>query len=104
MIQVEFHGAAQGVTGSMHLVHAPEAKVLLECGLYQGRRNESLERNRNLPLRARDLDAVVLDVRGETRLHTMQSGPVEDAALIAERAAAALVEQGATDLLQDARS
>jgi metallo-beta-lactamase family protein len=57
---VEFLGAARTVTGSMHLVHAPHAKVLLECGLFQGRRRESFEKNSNLPFRARDIDAVVL--------------------------------------------
>ncbi len=44
----------------MHLVHTPHAKVLLDCGLYQGRRDESIERNKNLPVPVRDLDAVCL--------------------------------------------
>ncbi len=48
------------MTGSMHLIHAPRAKVLLDCGLYQGRRHESLARNRNLPINIRELDAVCL--------------------------------------------
>lgn len=60
MIEVEFLGAARTVTGSMHLVHTPRARVLLECGLYQGRRQESYERNRTLPFRARDVDVCVL--------------------------------------------
>lgn len=59
-MEIEFLGAADTVTGSMHLVHAPRARVLLECGLYQGRRRESVERNRTLPFRARDLDVCVL--------------------------------------------
>jgi metallo-beta-lactamase family protein len=59
-VEIEFLGAAQTVTGSMHLVHTERANVLLECGLFQGRRKESLERNRNLPFRASDVDVVVL--------------------------------------------
>jgi metallo-beta-lactamase family protein len=59
-MNVQFLGAAQTVTGSMHLVHTPHARVLLECGLFQGRRRESYEKNLNLPFRARDIDAVVL--------------------------------------------
>ncbi len=60
MIEVEFLGAARTVTGSMHLVHTPRARVLLECGLFQGRRQESVEKNRTLPFRARDVDVCVL--------------------------------------------
>lgn len=59
-MEIEFLGAAQTVTGSMHVVHTPRAKILLECGLFQGRRHESFERNRNLPFRARTIDACVL--------------------------------------------
>jgi len=59
-VEVEILGAARTVTGSMHLVHAPEGKVLLDCGLYQGRRAESNRRNRELPVRPHELSAVVL--------------------------------------------
>lgn len=59
-MQIEFVGAAQTVTGSMHLVHTEHARVLLDCGLFQGRRKESFERNRTLPLDASRVDAVVL--------------------------------------------
>jgi metallo-beta-lactamase family protein len=59
-MHIEFVGAAGTVTGSMHLVRTKHATVLLDCGLYQGRRRESFERNRKLPLPIEDLDAVVL--------------------------------------------
>src|SRR4051812_5483271 len=59
-MEIEFVGAAQTVTGSMHLVRTRHATVLLDCGMYQGRRNESLERNKHLPLPVRELSAVVL--------------------------------------------
>ena len=59
-MEIEFQGAAQTVTGSMHLVRTKGATVLLDCGLFQGRRQESLERNRRLPVPVDELDAVVL--------------------------------------------
>jgi len=59
-MDVQFIGAAQTVTGSMHLVRTRSGNVLLDCGLYQGRRRESYERNRHLPVPLKDLVAVVL--------------------------------------------
>ena len=60
MITLEFIGAAQTVTGSKHLLRTSRAAVLLDCGLFQGRRRESFEQNRNIPVDGRTLDAVVL--------------------------------------------
>jgi metallo-beta-lactamase family protein len=60
MIRLEFVGAAQTVTGSKHLVHTPHATVLLDCGLYQGRRREAYDVNKNLGFRASDVDVMVL--------------------------------------------
>ena len=59
-VDVQFLGAAQTVTGSMHVVQTPEARVLLECGMFQGRRADSRRRNSELPFRARDIDVCVL--------------------------------------------
>ena len=59
-IRLTFHGAAGQVTGSMHLLEAAGARILLDGGLFQGRRKESAELNQNLPLDARRVDAVVL--------------------------------------------
>ncbi len=59
-MEIEFVGAARTVTGSMHLVRANGRTILLDCGLYQGPRRESAERNRHLPLPVGDIDAVVL--------------------------------------------
>ena len=60
-MQVEFVGAVGGdVTGSRHILHTEKARILLDCGLFQGRRSETIERNRDLGFRARDVDAVVL--------------------------------------------
>lgn len=60
MIELEFIGAARAVTGSKHIVRTSRATVLLDCGLFQGRRRESNEQNRALHVPVDDLDAVVL--------------------------------------------
>jgi Cft2 family RNA processing exonuclease len=60
MIDVQFLGAAQSVTGSRHLLRTSRASVLLDCGLFQGRRRETFARNRELGLDPGALDAVVL--------------------------------------------
>ena len=44
----------------MHVVQTPAGKVLLECGLFQGRRRESMERNQKLPFRASEIEVCVL--------------------------------------------
>ncbi|MEN8144338.1 MAG: MBL fold metallo-hydrolase [Gemmatimonadota bacterium] len=59
-MHLQFWGAAREVTGSMHLLTVGRHKLLLDCGLYQGRRKKAFERNRNLPFRASEIDAVVL--------------------------------------------
>src|SRR6266446_6840282 len=57
---VTFWGATRTVTGSMHQVEAAGRSLLLDCGLFQGHRAESLRRNRVFPWRPRDIDAVLL--------------------------------------------
>jgi metallo-beta-lactamase family protein len=59
-MQIQFWGAARTVTGSMHLLTVNGHKLLLDCGMYQGRRKEAFERNRNLPFDASEIDAVIL--------------------------------------------
>ena len=59
-MRIEFLGAVRTVTGSMHLLTVNGSKILLECGLFQGRRQESFNRNRNLPFDAREIDVMVL--------------------------------------------
>lgn len=55
-----FWGAAQMVTGSMHLLEAGSTKVLLDCGLYQGRREESRQRNAHFPFNPKQIGAVIV--------------------------------------------
>lgn len=44
-----FLGGVRTVTGSMHVLEMKGHRLLLECGLFQGHRRESMERNRILP-------------------------------------------------------
>jgi metallo-beta-lactamase family protein len=60
MINLTFFGAAQTTTGSMHLVEANSKRILLDCGLFQGRRKEAFERNRRMSIDPATIDAVVL--------------------------------------------
>ncbi|MCF8241020.1 MAG: MBL fold metallo-hydrolase [Melioribacteraceae bacterium] len=46
-MKIKFVGAAKSVTGSMHLIETNGKKFLLDCGLYQGKRKEAFELNRN---------------------------------------------------------
>ncbi len=59
-MQIHFLGAAQTVTGSQHLISVNGSRILLECGLFQGKRWEAFERNRDLPFDAASIDALVL--------------------------------------------
>jgi metallo-beta-lactamase family protein len=59
-MNITFHGAARTVTGTQHLVEVNDQRVLLDCGLYQGSRRESFDRNRNLPFNAESINALVL--------------------------------------------
>jgi metallo-beta-lactamase family protein len=60
MIELEFIGGAGTVTGSKYILRTEHATVLLDCGLFQGRRKESFERNRASFVDPAALDAVVL--------------------------------------------
>ena len=59
-MKIAFHGAARSVTGSRHLLEVNGKRILLDCGLFQGRREEAEHRNRQLGFDAGSVDAVVL--------------------------------------------
>jgi metallo-beta-lactamase family protein len=59
-MEIQFLGAAQTVTGSQYLISVNRSRILLECGMFQGKRQESFERNRDLPFDAASVDALVL--------------------------------------------
>jgi len=60
MAELEFFGAAGTVTGSMHLLHLPEGAYALDCGLFQGRREEARLRNSTFPVPPDQLRGVLL--------------------------------------------
>jgi len=60
MVELEFFGAAQTVTGSMHVLHLAEGPVLLDCGLFQGRREWAKKLNGKFPIRPSDVRATLL--------------------------------------------
>jgi len=53
-------GAAGEVTGSMHLLEVGPKRILLDCGLFQGRREEARKKNENFPLDVQAIDLVVV--------------------------------------------
>lgn len=59
-MKITFHGAARTVTGSKHLLEVNGTRILLDCGLFQGRRAESRQRNQKLGFDAKSVDIVVL--------------------------------------------
>lgn len=54
------HGAAQEVTGTCHELQVNGKRILLDCGLFQGRRRETAEKNAQFTFNPKDIDAVVL--------------------------------------------
>ncbi len=59
-MRIYFLGAAGGVTGSMHMIEVNGKRILLDCGFYQGRREESNKLNRSLPFAPENVDVMVL--------------------------------------------
>jgi len=68
-MKIHFNGAAQTVTGSQCLLEINGHLLLLECGLYQGKREEIYKRNLNFWFKIPDLDAAIL-----THSHIDHSG------------------------------
>ncbi len=58
-MKIHFLGAADGVTGSRHLVESAGSRILLDCGMFQGWKLHR-ERNWVMPAQLQELDAVVL--------------------------------------------
>lgn len=59
-MKIYFHGAAGDVTGSAYHVVTNDASVLVDCGFFQGRKEESAKNRRDAKLEGGKLDAVVL--------------------------------------------
>lgn len=58
--RLTFLGAAQFVTGSMHLLEADGRRILLDCGIVLGRSAAVAERNRRFPFDPATIDAVLV--------------------------------------------
>ena len=59
-MRIHFLGATRTTTGSMYLLEVNGRRLLLESGLFQGKRGETMERNRNFPFDVASLDGVIL--------------------------------------------
>jgi|CXWL01.1.fsa_nt_gi metallo-beta-lactamase family protein len=59
-MKIGFHGGVGEVTGSRHLLEAEGINVLLDCGLFQGHRKESIAKNREIPFDPNEVSAVLL--------------------------------------------
>ena len=59
-MEITFHGAAQTVTGSQHLLTINGSQILLDCGFYQGPRPEANVRNTTFLFDPAKLQALVL--------------------------------------------
>lgn len=57
---IEFHGAAGQVTGSLYVIRTGEHTVLLECGLVQGSRKTEAANAEPFPVAVDEIDAVIL--------------------------------------------
>ncbi len=59
-MRISFHGAAQGVTGSCHLVECDGKRILIDCGMYQGGHELSEENARPFGFDPADIDYLLL--------------------------------------------
>jgi len=59
-MKLEFRGANKEVTGSRHLLHVNGKTILMDCGMYQGRRKDEREKNANFGFDPKDVDVVLL--------------------------------------------
>lgn len=59
-MDITFVGAARTVTGSLHLFEYKKQKFLLECGVFQGHREEAERINSTFPFKPKDIKTVVL--------------------------------------------
>ncbi len=59
-MKIHFIGAARTVTGSQHLLSINGKNILLDCGMYQGKRKEAFELNRQFKFNPADVDVMLL--------------------------------------------
>ena len=69
-MKIKFIGAAREVTGSKHLITLENGKkILLDCGMFQGKGMETDSSNRNLGFDPKEIDHIIL-----THAHIDHSG------------------------------
>ncbi len=59
-MEIAFYGAAQTVTGSQHLLTVNGKNILLDCGIYQGKRPDSYARNKSFGFDPAEVDLLIL--------------------------------------------
>ncbi len=59
-MKIAFYGAVREVTGSQHLLTVSGRKILLDCGMFQGKREESIEKNRKTPYYPSAIDDIIV--------------------------------------------
>ncbi|UCD32340.1 MAG: MBL fold metallo-hydrolase [Desulfobacterales bacterium] len=59
-MKITFYGAVREVTGSMHLLTTNANRILLDCGMFQGRRKDTAQKNRSLPFNPQGITSMVL--------------------------------------------
>lgn len=68
-LRIHFHGAARTVTGSCFLLETPSARILIDCGMFQGSKSERELNYRPFPFAVTAIDALCL-----THAHIDHSG------------------------------
>ena len=107
-MHLEFYGAADEVTGSLHRIHVNDVDVVLDCGLFQGHRIESNRLNREVPRWSVEAHCLVLShahldhsgnipsvVRRGFRQNIYCTPPTRDLCSVMLRDAAMIQEQDA---------
>jgi metallo-beta-lactamase family protein len=69
---VQFWGATKTVTGSLHYIEVDGKRLILDCGLYQGHRDEAESINRTIPVE----DPAGLDLLILSHAHIDHSGNI----------------------------
>ena len=59
-MKLSFHGAAQGVTGSCHLLEAGGLRILIDCGMFQGARHADEENAGDFGFEPSEIDFLLL--------------------------------------------
>ena len=56
---ITFLGAARTVTGSKYLIRYKDKKILIDCGLFQGIKDDKIKNKKELPVSPKKIDAII---------------------------------------------